>query len=444
METGILEEYLEASRQKLEILLNRADGLPKSPRQQQADRQLPSQEEALLLESLEELSIALEELHVASEELRRQNEERLASLAALAAESKRYKELFDFAPDAYFVTDCKGKIEEANQAAATWLNVASSRLSSKPLSVFVALPHQRDFFTQVSLLQNGEGIRNWEVLMQPRKGEQFVAVVTVIPVKDATGKTVQLRWGMQISVRSPQPQESDNYGDKNITVHTCESLGKKEESCAVRPQKNGYSYSRGREDKEENNSQTEPERRENIFYSIAEKNGAARPQKNGYSYSRGREDKEENNSQTEPERRENIFYSIAGERWGERCEKEKRERRDRLFRLMFEKAAVGMAFVDRSGCAIESNEALQEMLGYSRRELRQTSLTQLTFPLDRKIDRDLFGEIMAGKWNGYVVEKRFLTEAGCLKKATVTVSAVRDGNGDPIGAWVSIGAASNS
>jgi PAS domain S-box-containing protein len=402
METGILEEYLEASRQKLEILLNRADGLPKSPRQQQADRQLPSQEEALLLESLEELSIALEELHVASEELRRQNEERLASLAALGAESKRYKELFDFAPDAYFVTDCKGKIEEANQAAATWLNVASSRLSSKPLSVFVALPHQRDFFTQVSLLRHGEEIRNWEVLMQPRKGEQFVAVVTVIPVKDATGKTVQLRWGMQISVRSPQPQESDNYGDKNITVHTCESLGKKEESCAVRPQKNGYSYSRGREDKEENNSQTEPERREN------------------------------------------IFYSIAGERWGERCEKEKRERRDRLFRLMFEKAAVGMAFVDRSGCAIESNEALQEMLGYSRRELRQTSLTQLTFPLDRKIDRDLFGEIMAGKWNGYVVEKRFLTEAGCLKKATVTVSAVRDGNGDPIGAWVSVGAASTS
>ena len=403
METGILEEYLEASRQKLEILLNRADGLPKSPRQQQADRQLPSQEQGLLLESLEELSIALEELHVASEELRRQNEETLASLAALGAESKRYKELFDFAPDAYFVTDCTGKIEEANQAAATWLNIASSRLSSKPLSVFVAPPHQRDFFTQVSLLQqHGEGIRNWEVLMQPRNGEQFVAVVTVVPVKDATGKTVQLRWGMQISVRSPQPQESDNYGDKNITIHTCESLGKKEESCAVRPQKNGYTYSRGREDKEENNSQTEPERREN------------------------------------------IFYSIAGERWGERGEKEKRERRDRLFRLMFEKAAVGMAFVDRSGCAIESNEALQEMLGYSRRELRQTSLTQLTFPLDRKIDRDLFGEIMAGKWNGYVVEKRFLTEAGCLKKATVTVSAVRDGNGDPIGAWVSVGAASNS
>src|SRR5256885_15870105 len=56
---------------------------------------------------------ALEELRVADEELRVQNEELAASKHAIDAERLRYRELFDFAPDAYLVTDVHGTIREA-------------------------------------------------------------------------------------------------------------------------------------------------------------------------------------------------------------------------------------------------------------------------------------------------------------------------------------------
>ena len=72
---------------------------------------------------IQELTTGLEELLVAEEELRIQGEELTASVAAIDAERERYGELFEFAPDAYLVTDDQGKIFEANGAASVMLGV---------------------------------------------------------------------------------------------------------------------------------------------------------------------------------------------------------------------------------------------------------------------------------------------------------------------------------
>ncbi len=82
--------------------------------------------------ALAEFSTALEELHVASEELRQQNEELLAAREALEVERQRYRDLFEFAPDGYLVTDADGTIQEANQAAALLLGVRQDFLEGKP------------------------------------------------------------------------------------------------------------------------------------------------------------------------------------------------------------------------------------------------------------------------------------------------------------------------
>ena len=77
----------------------------------------------LQTDALETLATALEELHVAQEELLQQNDELLVAQQAIEAERQRYQELFEFAPDAYLVTDAEGTIQEANHAAATLLGV---------------------------------------------------------------------------------------------------------------------------------------------------------------------------------------------------------------------------------------------------------------------------------------------------------------------------------
>jgi PAS domain-containing protein len=75
-----------------------------------------------------EVEMALEELDVMWEELQGQAD-------LLSRENERYAEFFDFAPDAYLITDTGGNIREANQAAAELLGAPREKLLGQPVGV---------------------------------------------------------------------------------------------------------------------------------------------------------------------------------------------------------------------------------------------------------------------------------------------------------------------
>src|SRR3954462_10405963 len=81
-------------------------------------------------DSRRDLEMALEELDVMWEELQGQS-------ALLVRENERYAEFFDFAPDAYLITDAGGKIREANQAALELLGAARETVLGGTLSDYV-------------------------------------------------------------------------------------------------------------------------------------------------------------------------------------------------------------------------------------------------------------------------------------------------------------------
>jgi PAS domain S-box-containing protein len=143
---------------------------------QERARELPAQQEGLLVEALAELSTTLEELRVAEAELRQQNEALLRGYEEVEAERRRYQELFDFTPEAYLVTDLEGTIREVNRAAAQQLEVARPRLVGKPLLLFVAEEERRAFHGALTRLleraqSGGEARRcEWTVRMQRRGG----------------------------------------------------------------------------------------------------------------------------------------------------------------------------------------------------------------------------------------------------------------------------------
>jgi two-component system cell cycle sensor histidine kinase/response regulator CckA len=105
---------------------------------QQRARKNPAAVGAALPEALAELQNSLEELQVAEEELRQQSEGLFASRQNLEAEHQRYRDLFEFAPDGYLMTDVAGMIKEANRAAIALLQVTPGFLVGKPLAIFVA------------------------------------------------------------------------------------------------------------------------------------------------------------------------------------------------------------------------------------------------------------------------------------------------------------------
>jgi PAS domain S-box-containing protein len=102
-----------------------------------------------------------------------------------------------------------------------------------------------------------------------------------------------------------------------------------------------------------------------------------------------------------------------------------------LFEAIFRNAAIGIALVDMQGRPVESNAALERMLGYSSDELRAMSFTEFTHPDDVEADWDLFQELIVGKRDHYEMHKRYLHRDGRIVSARLTVSLIRGADGTP-------------
>ncbi len=151
-------------------------------------------EPQLVLQCLEELSTALEELYIAEEEVRLQNEELIVARQAIEAERQRYRELFEFAPDGYLVTDIYGVIQEANRVASQLLNIEQRFLIGKPLINAVPEEHRRAFRAMLIQLHTVNRVEEWEISLSRRRVGLFDAALTVETVRDANKQAIALRW----------------------------------------------------------------------------------------------------------------------------------------------------------------------------------------------------------------------------------------------------------
>ncbi len=181
METDRLSREIEAAQHRLRLL----DSRPRRGRSAQEER---------TEETLTELRIALEELRVAEEELRQQNEELLLTRAAVDAERRRYQDLFEAAPEGYLVTDGNGTIREANQTAASLLNIESRFLIGKPLLLYIAESDRLAFQKRLTQILVSRRTQEWEIRLQPRWGESFDSSLTVSSLPGEKGCSVELRW----------------------------------------------------------------------------------------------------------------------------------------------------------------------------------------------------------------------------------------------------------
>ena len=94
------------------------------------------------------------------------------------------------------------------------------------------------------------------------------------------------------------------------------------------------------------------------------------------------------------------------------------------FKTIFDKAGIGILIKDVHGKIVDSNPAIQAMLGYSSAELLQRNSQEITHPLDRSINRKLFNSLINGKRRSYYIEKRYLNKAGDVVWCRVTTSVV--------------------
>ena len=115
----------------------------------------------------------------------------------------------------------------------------------------------------------------------------------------------------------------------------------------------------------------------------------------------------------------------------EKSESSLRESEQR-FRGAFDSNVSGMALASPDGRWLLVNPSLCETLGYSEAELTSMSVLDVTHPDDVEPSRDAIRRILAGEVQSYRLEKRYRHRDGRTVWAFLSVSLVRDAQGNPL------------
>ncbi len=102
------------------------------------------------------------------------------------------------------------------------------------------------------------------------------------------------------------------------------------------------------------------------------------------------------------------------------------------FRYAFDEAPIGMALVTPDGRFARVNRKLEQITGYEADELLELTFQEITHPEDVESDVEQMGQVLRGEMSTYAMQKRYLRPDGNTVWVLLSVSLVRDQNGDPL------------
>ena len=98
---------------------------------------------------------------------------------------------------------------------------------------------------------------------------------------------------------------------------------------------------------------------------------------------------------------------------------------EKKFRLIFEKANVGINFVNRDGTITASNQKFCDLVGYTQDELRGISFKDITYEEDLQNDTQHLDDLLRGITTGYCIDKRYVCKDKSLLWINLTVSLLQ-------------------
>ncbi|WP_158845118.1 sensor histidine kinase [Algibacter sp. L1A34] len=105
--------------------------------------------------------------------------------------------------------------------------------------------------------------------------------------------------------------------------------------------------------------------------------------------------------------------------------------RHKLFENIFNYAMGGLAIVGMRGEWIKVNDSIVKYLGYSKEELYEKTFQDITHKDDLYKDLGAMRALLRGDISNYTIEKRYFHQNGSIVWVRLSVSLVRDDNGNP-------------
>lgn len=101
------------------------------------------------------------------------------------------------------------------------------------------------------------------------------------------------------------------------------------------------------------------------------------------------------------------------------------------FQAVFDNVAVGVAIMGLDRRPIAFNSTTEKIIGYSFDEIKDVDPRTLAMPEDRGMDTELFKDLIEGRRDSYVMERRYRHRDGRIFWARINYSLVRDLEGKP-------------
>lgn len=101
------------------------------------------------------------------------------------------------------------------------------------------------------------------------------------------------------------------------------------------------------------------------------------------------------------------------------------------FQAIFDNVAVGVAVMTLDRQPVAINAQTEKITGYSLEDLAGVNPVMLVIPEDRNMDVEMFKDLVEGRRNSYVMERRYRHKDGHIFWARINYSLVRDVNGTP-------------
>lgn len=106
------------------------------------------------------------------------------------------------------------------------------------------------------------------------------------------------------------------------------------------------------------------------------------------------------------------------------------ESSEKMLRNILENAPIGMALLSTNERYIQTNHALEEIIGYSQIELNYLKASEIIFPDDLAMDIEERTRLIEGKHTATQVEKRYIHKNGQIIWVLTNTSLMRDMKGE--------------
>jgi PAS domain S-box-containing protein len=182
------------------------------------------QAEEALKKAHEELELRVEirtaDLAKANEELKREIAHRRDAEEALRESEERFRTLFEFAPDAYYLNDLQGAFIDGNKAAEKLIGYGKAELIGKNFLNLRLSPPDQHPKAAAALAMNVQGKPTGpdEFTLVRKDGAQVIAEISTFPVT-IKGKTVVLGIARNITKRK-QAEQALKQRERELEIKT--------------------------------------------------------------------------------------------------------------------------------------------------------------------------------------------------------------------------------